>query len=211
MSRHTTCWMIMVLALSLGWSAGTPSAADSETVVRAKIGIQVLSGDRIERAKSCDRLKAGDMLRIYVHPERGCYVYVVHSDQQTATLLNTVEQRIQGSTLVMPSLHQYYQVDGKSPVETFAIICSPKELTDISDIMKNGEASHAVWASLADDLSAKSRIDLTQDSERPFAIAGNVRGAGGQSPAAGDPFSERLQIFSGRSLLIKRYEFRVHP
>lgn len=209
MSIRTMCFVVIVLGMSLSWYAGTPATADSETVVRAKIGIQVLSGDRVERAKSRDRLKAGDMLRIYVHPERGCYVYVVHSDQRTATLLNTVEQRVQGSTLVMPSLHQYYQVDGKSPVESFTIMCSPKELKEVSDMMEEGEAPHARWVSLSEDLSSKSRIDLAQESERPFAIAGNVRGATGQPQAAGDPFSERLQIFSGRSLLVKQYEFRV--
>lgn len=211
MIRPALCLPLVLLALTFSLSSWTPVSADSEDIVRAKIGIQVVSGDRVDRAKSRDRIKTGDMLRIYVHPERGSYVYVVHSDQQTATLLNAVEQRIQGSTLVMPSLHQYYQVDGTSSVEIFTIVCSPKELVRVSEIMRHGQTSHTEWASLADELSAVSRIDLTQTSERPFAIAGNVRGHGGMSQASGDPFSESLQIFSGRSLLVKQYEFRVYP
>lgn len=211
MIRPAPCLPVMLLVLALSLSPSASASADAEGIVRAKIGIQVVSGDRADRAKSRDRIKAGDMLRIYVHPERGSYVYVVHSDQKTATLLNAVEQRIQGSTLVMPSLHQYYQVDGTSPVEIFTVVCSPKELTRVSEIMRHGQASQSEWAALAEELSAGSRIDLTQKSERPFAIAGNVRGLGGKSQAPGDPFSESLQIFSGRSLLVKQYEFRVHP
>ena len=156
-----------------------------------------------------DRLKSGDMLRIYVHPEHASYVYVIHSDGQTATLLNTVEQKVQASTLVMPSLHQFYQVDGKSPKESFTIICSPRELAEVSQAFDMGQAPHSAWASVEEDLTSRSRIDLTQGSDRPFAIAGNVRGGGGGGSAGGDPFSSRLQIFSGRSLLVKHYAFQV--
>ncbi len=203
--------LILILTLLVAWTTETAVRAESEDRVRAKIGIQIVSGDRVMRAKSRDRLKAGDMLRIYVHPERGCYVYVVHSDGRTATLLNTVEQRLQGSTLVMPSLQQYYQVDGESKAESFTIVCSPKALPEVSDLLENGESAHGRWTAVKEDLSRRSRIDLTQDSEKPFAIAGNVRGAGGGGAAKGDPFSSKLQIFSGRSLLVKQYDFRVVP
>jgi len=202
-------WPAILLSILIAAGAAAPALqADTGDRVRAKIGIQVVSGDRVTRAKSRDRLKAGDLLRIYVHPERGCYVYVIHSDRRTATLLNTVEQRLQGTTLVMPSLHQYYQVDGKSARESFTIICSPRELPGLAGMLEEGQAPHDRWAALREDLASKSRIDLSQKSEKPFAIAGNVRGAGGGGEG-GDPFSGKLQIFSGRDLLVKQYEFRV--
>ncbi|MCF8061268.1 MAG: DUF4384 domain-containing protein [Deltaproteobacteria bacterium] len=200
----------ILLTILLAVGIAVPAVrAESGDRVRAKIGIQIVSGDRVMRAKSRDRLKAGDLLRIYVHPERGCYVYVVHSDRRTASLLNTVEQRLQGTTLVMPSLHQYYQVDGKSSAESFTIICSPGELSELSGMLEQGQAPHDKWAEVEADLASRSRIDLSQKSEKPFAIAGNVRGSGGAGEAGGDPFSSKLQIFSGRGLLVKQYEFRV--
>jgi len=207
-TRILTRFFVMAIALAMA----VPILARADEVpVRAKIGIQILSGEKVMRAKSRDRLKVGDMLRIYVHPEHACYVYVIHSDQKTATLLNTVEQRVQGSSLVMPSLHQYYQVDGKSASESFTIICSPKELAEVSGTFEEGLAPHVKWAAVQEGLTEQSRIDLTQVSDRPFAIAGNVRGAGGAGQAGGDPFSSRLRIYSGRSLLVKYFAFQVRP
>ena len=115
--------------------AGVLPGLSQEKTVRAKIGILVKSGDQIIKAKSRDRLKAGDLVRIYVHPEVSSYVYVVHRDQKTVTLLNMVEQRIQSSSLVLPSVQEFYQVDGQSPVETFTVICSPKEVKEISSLV----------------------------------------------------------------------------
>jgi len=210
MTRGSARTLTRIFSMAVALIVAVPVLARAEDMsVRAKIGIQILSGERVMRAKSRDRLKAGDMLRIYVHPEHACYVYVIHSDQETATLLNTVEQRVQASTLVMPSLHQYYQVDGKSASESFTIICSPNELPEIADAFEEGVAPHSQWAGVEDGLKKESRIDLTQESERPFAIAGNVRGAGGSGQAGGDPFSSRLQVYSGRSLLVKQFSFRV--
>jgi len=179
--------------------------------VRAKVGIQIRSGDRVLRAKTRDRLHAGDLLRIYVHPEHSSYVYVVHSDGTRAALLNTVEQGMQSSTLVMPSLQEYYQVDGKSSTECFTILCSPKALPEVNTLFQDGQVPHEEWTALAEALSKRGRICLTQEQgeNRPFAIAGNVRGAGGAS--IGDPFSRELQVFSGESLLMKQYTFRVVP
>ncbi len=210
MTRASRRIQTMIIFVAAALMAGVSVPAKAEEPVRAKIGIQIVSGERVMRAKSRDRLKAGDMLRIYVHPEHSCYVYVIHSDQETATLLNTMEQRVQGATLVMPSLHQYYEVDGKSSTESFTIICSPGELTEMTGMLEEGQTDHAKWAAVEEDLTERSRIDLSQESnDRPFAIAGNVRGAVDAGSAAGDPFSSSMQIFSGRSLLVKHYAFQV--
>lgn len=186
--------------------AGAVPGLSQEQIVRAKIGILVKSGDQILKAKSRDRLKAGDLVRIYVHPEVSSYIYVVHRDQKTVTLLNMVEQKIQSSTLVLPSVQEFYQVDGQSPVETFTVICSPREVKEIASLV-SAQMTHDRWVSLEKDLLRKGEIDLAQKSEKPFAIAGNVRGAG--DAAGGDAFVRELQIFSGKSILVKQYEFNV--
>ena len=150
-------------------------AFSQENNIRAKIGIQVKSGERSVRAKSRDRLKAGDLIRIYVHPEKSSSVYVIHSDGKTATLLNLVQQKIQSSTLVMPSIQEFYQVDGASPNEAFTIICSPRELTEALKLFDTGEAPHAEWAELEGKLIEEGRVDLSQKTERPVSIAGENR------------------------------------
>jgi uncharacterized protein YqfB (UPF0267 family) len=199
--------MIIVLFCSgaIVATSGLPGFSQ-ESTIRAKIGILVKSGDQTVRAKSKERLKPGDLIRIHVHPESSSYVYVVHTDQKQVTLLNMAEQKIQSSTMVLPSLQEYYQVDGKSSVENFTIICSPEEVKEISSLLAS-QIPYEKWASIEKDLAKKGEVDLNHKSERPFAIAGNVRGPA--DTGGGDPFVKNLQIFSGKSILVKQYEFSV--
>ncbi|MBN1104459.1 MAG: hypothetical protein JXL84_13660 [Deltaproteobacteria bacterium] len=198
--------LVAFLAISALVAVGALPALAQEKTVRAKIGILVKSGDQILKAKAKDRIKAGDMVRIYVHPEVSSYVYVVHSDLKRVTLLNMVEQRIQSSTLVLPSVQEFYQVDGKSAMETFTVICSPNEVKAVSALV-SAQMTGDRWDSLQRELAKKGEMELAEKSERPFAIAGNVRGAG--DAAGADAFVKELQIFSGKSVLVKQYEFRV--
>ena len=183
------------------------AASAGENPVRARIGIQINSGGAVEKAKSRDTLKPGDLLRIYIHPEANAYVYVVHSDLAEATLLNLVEQKIKSSTLVMPSLLDYYQVDGKSSQETFTIICSPVALSQMTGFVKNRSLPHDQWVKIETGLVQKGKIDLSGNTEKPFALAGNVRDMGGADTS--DPFAGGLEIFSGKGVLVKKYEFSV--
>jgi hypothetical protein len=182
-------------------------ALSQEEIVRAKIGVQIRSGERIIRAKSPDDLNILDLIRIYVHPEEMGYVYIIHTDLKEATLLNMVQQKIQSSTLVMPSLQEFYQIDGNSSVETFTIIISPNELPEVLNVFKNGTTTYNKWIKVEEPLLQKSKIDLSQLVEKPFSISGNVRSVTGSSNL--DPFVNELQIYSGESILVKRYEFRV--
>jgi len=202
--RLRTIISIIILTV-YGFCAFAASAGESP--VRAKIGIQINSGGAVEKAKSRDNLKPGDLLRIYVHPEENAYVYVVHSDHAVATLLNMAEQKIKSSTLVMPSLLDYYQVDGKSSQETFTIICSPVALSQMAGLVKNGSLPHDQWVKIEAVLVQKGRIDLSGNTEKPFALAGNVRGMGGAETS--DSFAGGLEIFSGKGVLVKKYEFAV--
>lgn len=179
----------------------------SQERVRAKIGILIKSGDQTIRAKSRDVMSAGDFIRIYVYPEgANSFLYVIHSDGKSASLLNMTQQRVQSSTLVLPSLREFYEADGQSPIETFTIICSFTEVKELSTLL-SGDIPHEKWAPIEKDLLQRGTIDLSQKTEKPFAIAGNVRAAG--DALAGDPFAKDLQIYSGNAILVKQYEFRV--
>ncbi len=188
------------------WACGFTDGFAQERV-RAKIGVLIKSGDQTIRAKSRDTLSTGDFIRIYVYPEGvSSFLYVIHADRKSASLLNMTQQRIQSSTLVLPSLREFYQADGQSPVETFTIICSPTEVKEVS-ILLAGEIPYEKWAPIEKNLLQRGTIDLSQKTEKPFAIAGNVRATGDAS--AGDPFAKELQIFSGNAILVKQYEFSV--
>jgi hypothetical protein len=175
-----------------------------EGTVRAMVGILVKSGDKTARAMSEDRIKAGDRLRIYVRPEAISFVYVIHTNQKSVTLLNPGEQKVQSSTLVLPSSQKFYDVDGLSSVESFTIICSHDEVKEVSALFSS-RVSREKWASLERNLIRKGEMELSQRTEKPFAIAGNVRGAS----ETGDPFMNQLQVFTGKGILVKKYEFSI--
>lgn len=197
----------MISAVSIGFVflmvSISPVLAQPK-IIRAKVGILIKSGDQTMRAKGKDRLKAGDFLRVYVQPEENCYVYVVHTDQKTAKLLSSTERRQPGSLVILPGSQDSYEVDGESPVDTFTIICSPDELKEVSGLL-NTEIPYEKWAAIEKELAKKGEIDLGQKAEKPFPIAGNVRGAVDPN----DRFAADLQIYSGNTVLVKQYEFSV--
>jgi hypothetical protein len=188
--------------LVMGGAAPADSQSDR---VRAKIGIMVQSDNKMMRAKKKDRIRAGDHIRIYVIPEKPSYVYIVHTDMKTASLLNDEKQQVGNEILTLPSPQNFYEIDGESAKETITIVCSPDKPAKVSKLLKSGQASHSEWTALEKELIKKSRIDLTHKAEKPFTIAGNVRGAGG----AADPFVAKLKTVSGKSLIVRKYEFRV--
>jgi len=194
------CSVLSVLLVTVSTSMAT-----AQERVRAKIGVQVESTDVVTQAKAKSRLKAGDRLRIYVIPEADSYVYVIHSDQKKVTLVNhdAAQKKVEkNSLLVLPDADKYYQVDGLSSQESITVICSPTERTDLLDLLRSEGASHSEWAAIEETLIEKSKIDLGGKPEKPFVIAGNVRGKD-------DPFLKKLQTFSGKSLVVNRYEFAV--
>jgi hypothetical protein len=202
MTRKTKANALVFLGMVWFLCGSAVAVLAQEDRVRAKIGIQIKSGDWITQAKSRDKLTAGDLINIYVHPEASSLVYVVYTDHKTVKLLTKVEQRIQSSTLVLPSVSEAYSVDGNSPDESFTIICSPTEIKEIS-AMQSEDMPYEKWHALERQLLERSRIDVSQEGERPFPIIGNVRAN------TTDPFLVEIPIYSGREFLVKKYDFRV--
>ncbi len=199
--------IFIITCISILWSfSGQSSAISSDEMIRAKIGIRINSDSKNAMAKSRDRLKPGDLFRIYVNPENASFIYVVYSDKKEANLLQMVEQKTKNSILVFPSITEFYEVDGTSEHELFTIICSPKKINSLETLINPG-TSYEKWVSLETDLIKESQIVLTEKSETPFAISGSVRGVFQES--ARDSFYKRLRIYSGKSFIVKKYEFHV--
>lgn len=174
--------------------------------VRAKIGIQVSSNGSIVRARAEHAIRTGDRLRIFIIPEDDVYIYVVHEDEENITLLNGDGHREiikKGSIVVYPHYNSYYQVDRWNKKVSITIVCSPIEILEISKIFNSTAISYEKWVLIKNHLIERSRIILFDKPEKPFEIAGDVRGV------TKDPFFKNLKVFSGNSLLLKRYEFKV--
>jgi hypothetical protein len=174
-----------------------------QELVRAKVGMEILKGDEARPAKSRDRIKLGNQLRVLVVPEKESYVYVINSDRNNAFLLNKdqIGQRFPGKSLqVFPSLETHYKPDGKGSLESFTIIFSLTEINEITTLFATGTAPHDAWNTLEDKLTKKSKIVLDEKVDKPFSIAGTVRKG---------LDSESLKVFSGNELLVKRYQFQV--
>ena len=128
--------------------------------VRAKVGIQVRSGDRTAPAKATEMVKTGDSLRIYVVPENDAYVYVVHNDGKTLALLNAqnaTTKVTKGVLVALPTPEQFYQIDGGSDKESITVLCSPTELREVASLFS---APHAATARASASLAAGRYISL---------------------------------------------------
>src|SRR6266446_4927066 len=86
--------------------------------VRAKVGIQVRSSERPPAsAKTTETVKTGDSLRVYVVPEDDAYVYVVHNDGKTLTLLNAQDTKTKvrkGVPMTLPLRISFIRLMGQA-------------------------------------------------------------------------------------------------
>ena len=187
----------------------TEAAQEQEEIVRAKIGIRITSDQVTRRAKKRDRIKAGDALQIYISPEfDSASIYVMYDNQESVEQLYEKENhQFLGNIIVIPG-EDRYTIDGKHQSEQFTIICSPQPLSDIDKFLESQTRSPAKWQELEQELIKKSQFDLSDKISRPWRIAGAVR--------SGEPFLlnaieilENSPIFSGKTLVVRKYELRV--
>ena len=175
----------------------------SQNIIKAKVAILHKSGDDYAVLRSNDRLKAGEMIRIFVQPENSCYVYIIHSDNKESTLLYDKKVSAKNDTLILPSTSEYYVFDDKSPTAKIAIFCSLKKIENISHLFQNENvADNNDWSSLEEKLFKKYKKNLSDQSEKPFPMAGNVS-------AVNDEFLNRQLVLSGKGMIIRKYEIEI--
>ncbi len=186
--------------------AGVVAVFSQPDMLSARIGILIDSGEQLIRARGQERIKPGDRIRIHVQSEGACNLYVVHTDHKTVTLLGAFEGMGPGAQIVLPGLLKFYEVDGESPIEAFTIICSTVKLNDLSALF-NSKVTYKSWAAMEEKLLKQGKIDLSQNPDKPSPIDGNVREftAGNKD----DSIIRGLPIYSGNTILVKRYEFNI--
>ncbi len=174
-----------------------------QDIIKAKIAILHKTADDFTVLRSNDRLKAGEMIRIFVQPENDCFVYIIHSDNSESTLLYDKRVSSKEDTLILPSTSEFYVFDDKSPTARVTIFCSIKKIDDITYLFNGGDVVKlSSWSSLEDKLLKKYKKNFTDKSEKPFPMAGNVS-------AINDEFLNRQLVLSGKGAIIRRYELEI--
>lgn len=200
---------IGILLFSMSLSA-VESKDQEANIVRAKVGVQVVSKERTFSARGRQRLDPGDLIRLYIHTERACYIYVVHTSQLGASLLNMTEPKLQTTTLILPSIKTYYQIDGSHERETFTVVCALKQIPEL-EAMEHQPLDYATWQRLQTRLEEQSRLIIADDITT-IAIGGNVRGTdlpASQEQLTAGAFLHRVPVSSGDGLLLRSYEFQI--
>lgn len=209
MPRRVSFCSLSIALLASAWLCTqlvAPAMAQDRVRAKVGIGIQARPNDPIALARATETVKTGNFLRVYVVPEDDAYIYVVHNDGKTLTLLNAptaATKTTKGSPVTLPAAEKFYQVDGGSDRESITVICSPTEIREVTKLFSTPNVAQKNWLSLEKELADKSKIELAQQADRPFQIAGNVRSM------QADPFLETLPISSGKSLVVKKYDFQV--
>jgi len=177
----------------------------TQSKVSARIGIQIQANGRMTPAKGRNEVKVGDGLRLYVVPAEDAYIYVIQTDQKVAQVLNPEPYKTPAKTaMILPNQGQFYNIDGSSDVESFTILCSPTELKEVQKLMDSPTFPYPKWAAVEQGLIESSRLDLTEDVDKPFSIAGVVRHL-----TSDQKFLQNLPMMSGNTLVVKTYDFTV--
>jgi hypothetical protein len=183
----------------------TAAVSVTQPKVSAHIGIQIQANGRMTPAKGRNEVKVGDGLRLYVVPEEDAYIYVIQTDQKVARVLNSEPYKTPAKTaMILPNQGQFYNIDGSSDVESFTILCSPTALKEVQELIGSPTFPHEKWSAVEQMLIENSRIDLTENVDKPFSIAGVVRHL-----TSNQKFLQNLPMMSGNTLVVKTYDFTV--
>lgn len=196
---------LIYLSLFLLFVSAPIFATSHIEIVRVKIGIQIEHASNKRIARRYEKAMAGDILNICVIPESGNgYIYIVYSDQKSVELLNKESCNnifTAGELFKIPKNSDGYQIDGLSNKEYFAIICSSEKRDDIVNFLNKNGTSLSKWKQYLKKIKQKCKIDISQSTEKPATIAGNIRGF--------TDFSKSLTRSTGNTMVVKEYEFRV--
>lgn len=211
MKQHVFCIIAFCVvflggAVSADETSTESSAISPQDIVRAKIGIELHVEEETRLARKYEQVLPGDKFRIYVIPEPDpVFLYIVYSDQDKVEQVEEVEQTnlLKDTLLIVPSLEEIYEFDDSSASVSITVICSATELSELV-LLLDSEPEPAKWIEFEQQLIEQSTIDL-RDVELPtWELGSGIRGGN-----IDVEFLRKLKISSGKSLVIRRYEFTV--
>lgn len=197
-------FLIVFLTGLISVPDGQSAQKKGKTHVRCKMGILVEMEGKSKAAKQEEIVKPGTEIRLYVQPEADGFLYIIHSDQSASQLLSLKKEKtVSGTTVILPSPDSTFAIDGESEKEFFTMIFSPVKVSEIENLFSSGTCDAGIWKDQEQKLKNKSELRLSESSDKPFAIAGNVRGK------KSDPFIDKLKIYSGTGMVVRQYVFKV--
>jgi|SRR5690554_4094636 len=171
--------------------------------VKAKIAVLHKTGEIYNPLKTRDRLKAGEMLRIFVLPEKDCFVYTIHTGEKESFLLCKAKLSAGKDTLILPTPEDYYVFDEGGVKEKITILCSKNKIDEVEKLFKDSEIIKSDnWNSTEEKIIAMNKENLNESSDKPFPLAGNVS-------SVNSDFIESMQSFIGKDVLIRKYEIEI--
>lgn len=197
----------------LVWSAfawADDSALSETEIVRARIGIQVNSGDTLRAAKmSNEQVAAEDQFRIYAIPEFKGHVYVIYAAPGMVELLNPSDQIIVpgNNALVLPSSDNAYFFRSAVPSVSITILCSPDSLSEVETLFQFQQASVSEWAKLEQQFAKQSKLAIGEMLEKPWDFGGRTREII-DNPYA-EEFVNTLFPAQGKGIVFRKYAFTL--
>ncbi|MFQ5444792.1 MAG: hypothetical protein ACE5EK_09265, partial [Nitrospinales bacterium] len=176
-------------------------SVNAQQVIKAKIGIKIITEKTSFPARSEETIKLTDRISIYVIPENNYHVNVIYSDLVDKPRLITIDVK-KGEPWILPSENTFFQPDGSSDQGYFTVICSQGELPEVRSFFSSEGKNHTQWSQLENDLVQKSNRIILQTSPKPPSLGGVQRGL--QRPVWS---TKNLPTLSAEPYLIKRYKF----
>jgi hypothetical protein len=163
-------------------------------------------------------LLVGDQYRIYVAPEaEDCYVYVVTTNGDVTTVVSAPEKIVtrKGPVFLLPPLTDdtsFYRIEEGTSELALSVLCSAEPVPELDQVAERHEMPTEEWKILEQQLIEKHTIELPGKlPEKPWKLAGSTRGLPPALPPSVAAFLESLKISSGNILVLKQYEFQIHP
>ncbi len=186
------------------------SANALQDIVRVKIGLELRSAGESRWAKTCEEVTVGDTFRIYVLPEfEAADIYVVYIDRTEKRILTQQYVKItQAEVAILPSKKEMSAIEEGDRLQHLTIIYSPFTLPELAQRLDEQEMSYSQWLEVEEQLIAQSKIDLRSDVEKPWEMAATVRDDDDDAIFKYH-LQQELPTFSGKSFVVRTYEFRI--
>jgi hypothetical protein len=180
-------------------------AVFAQTGVKTKIGIMMLSGNKVQRVKSNDRAFVGDKFRVFVKPLVNGHVYVVYTDSGESLLLNHGSSNFTidaDHTLILPDEENFYAFDDNSSNAVIDVYVSSGKLDMLETAFGTMKLPSSTYEGIKNDIVNRVKTEVRDETEESIVMAGNVRGIN-------QDFGKKLQTFSDSEIVLKQYHIEI--
>lgn len=167
--------------------------------IEVRVGLIISDEDTKRFAKTYDRIKKNQDFQITILSSSDLNVYIL-SEQGDKTELLQRTKSLKDSSLILPKLFSYFQVDGESKEEKVLIILSLNALTPLESAGSESSFKPEI-KNYVDKLKRTHKPFLTEAVKTRINIGGNVRDIPG--------IHDGLKLYKGMGVIVKEFFFNV--